>query len=169
MDFNRGFAAVLQQARASFPGLAIYLPDAFATLDDMVAHPSDYGLSKVAIDALDDPALTDRSLNGPGASYLFWDYLDPSAKVHARLADITQQLVSPVSIASLTPLGASNELDVWNIPVGLNGFVQMSADFSTWATGPGITSTNATQAIVVPESGLLQYYRLAFPFAWSWP
>jgi phospholipase/lecithinase/hemolysin len=169
MDFNSGFASLLDQARASLPGLELLFVDVFALLDDMVARPGDYGLINPGIDALDDPSLTDKSLNGAGANYLFWDYLDPTAKVHARMADISQQLVSPVKISNLTPVNGGNRLDLANIPIGRNGFLQASENFLSWTTGQTIESTSSSLSILVPASGPWQYYRLSFPFAWSWP
>jgi hypothetical protein len=38
-----------------------------------------------------------------------------------------------------------------------------------WTSEESITSTNATQTIIVPASGPQQFYRLNLPFAWSWP
>jgi thermolabile hemolysin len=169
LEFNAGFGSVLDHARASLAGLVIQVPDVFALLDDMVARPGDYGLSNATIDAIDDPALTDKSLNGPGANYLFWDYLDPTAKVQARIADIAQQLVAPVKISNLTALTGSNRLDMANVPIGRDGFLQASTDFVNWATVQSFASTNASQSIFVPVSGPWECYRLGFPFSWSWP
>jgi phospholipase/lecithinase/hemolysin len=169
IDFNSGFAALLDQARRSLPGLAIYEPDVFTLLDDMASRPANYGLINPGIDAVDDASLTDKSLNGPGRDYIFWDYLDPTAKVHAWLADTTQQLVCPVYITNLALSDSSNRLDLENVPIGRNGFIQSSSDFSNWATGQSIPSTNRAQTLWIPESGPKQFYRLIFPFSWAWP
>jgi hypothetical protein len=171
MDFNAGFAAMLNQARASLPGVRIYIPDIFALLDDLVAHSAAYGLVNPGIDAVEDPNLTDYSLNGPGASYLFWDAFDPTAKAHAVIAGVVQQLISPASITALTLLSGSNLLAVVNIPIGLNGSVDGSSNLvsGTWTPVTTFDSTNATQAVFVPATGPWQLYRLRFPFAWSWP
>jgi phospholipase/lecithinase/hemolysin len=169
IDFNAGFAALLDQMRASLPGVIIYAPDFFALVDKIVAHPADYGLIKPGTDAIDDSTLSDKSLNGPGASYVFWDYLQPTAKVQMFLADTAQQLVSPVAISNLTPFSGSNQLDIANVPIGRNGLVQGSADLVNWATGPAIASTNLSQTVFAPAFGPIEYYRLSFPFVWTWP
>ena len=39
------------------------------------------------------------------------------------MANLAQQLISPVQISQITVLNGSNRLDVVNVPVGLNGFV----------------------------------------------
>ncbi|HWW01737.1 MAG TPA: SGNH/GDSL hydrolase family protein [Candidatus Acidoferrum sp.] len=169
MDFNTGLVTKLNQARATLPGLTIYMPDLFALLDDISAHPANYGMVNPGIDAINDPSLADKSLNGPGTNYLFWDYLDPTAMGHARVADVAQQLMSPVNFSKLTPVNGASQLDVANVPVGRNGFVEASTNFLDWTAIQGMNSTNVSQRLLVPVSGAEQYYRLRFPSAWSWP
>ena len=171
VDFNAGFAAMLNQARSSLPGLTVYAPDMFALFDNVLANAGNYGLVNPGIDALEDPNLTDYSLNGPGAYYVFWDYQDPTAKVHEVIADTAQQLVSPVKISSLTSLNGSNRLDLANVPIGLNGFVDGRTNLvlGNWTQMTNFNSTSATQSVFVPASGPQRFYRLRFPFAWSWP
>ena len=166
--FNAGFATMLNQARASLPGLTIYAPDFFALLEGLVAYPGNYGFINVTSDAIDDGY---TALDGPGANYLFWDYQDPTAKGHEVMADTVQQLISPVTIGNLTLLDGSNRLDIASIPLGLNGFVDGSSDLGagTWASVTNFNGTSATQAIFVPASDPWQFYRLRFPFDWSWP
>jgi phospholipase/lecithinase/hemolysin len=174
IDFNAGFAATLDQARALLPGITIYVPDLFALLDNVLAYPANYGLTNAlsngqSIDALSDPSLMDKSLNGPGTNYIFWDYLDPTAKAHAVIGDDVQQLISPVQISKITRLGGSNRLDMANIPIGRDGFVDGSTNLVAWASEANVNSTNATQTIFVSDSDPLRFYRLRFPFAWFWP
>jgi phospholipase/lecithinase/hemolysin len=176
VDFNNGFTAMLAQARAALPGVKIHMPDMFAMLDDILAHPANYGVTNAlldgqSVDALDDPSLTDLSLNGPGANYIFWDDMDPTAKAHAVMADVAQQLISPARINNLTLLNGSNRLDVARLPIGLSGFVNGRSNLAlgSWNSVTNFGSTNATQTIFVPASGPLRYYQLRFPFAWSWP
>jgi phospholipase/lecithinase/hemolysin len=176
IDFNTAFATTLNQARTSLPGITIYEPDIFRLLDNVLTNAANYGLTNAlsngrSIDVLEDPAVTDYSLNGPGTNYIFWDYDDPTAKFHEVMADVVQQLISPVQISNITSLNGSNRLDMANIPIGLNGFVDGSTNLTltNWTSVTNITSTNATQTTFVPASGPLQFYRLRFPYAWSWP
>ena len=143
----------------------------FALFDNVLANAGNYGLVNPGIDALEDPNLTDYSLNGPGAYYVCWDYQDPTAKVHEVIADTAQQLVSPVKISSLTSLNGSNRLDLANVPIGLNGFVDGRTNLvlGNWTQMTNFNSTSATQSVFVPASGPQRFYRLRFPFAWSWP
>ena len=168
VSFNAGFVTMLNQAMVSLPGLTIYVPDLYTLLQDMIAHPSNYGLINATSDAIDDG---DTALNGPGANYLFWDYLDPTAKAHEVLADTIQQLISPVKISNLALLNGSNRLDLANLPIGLAGFVggRTNVVSGSWTTVTNFSSTSATQSIFVLANGPGQSYRLRFPFAWSWP
>jgi phospholipase/lecithinase/hemolysin len=177
IGFNTAFTALLYQARTSLPGITIYEPDFFTLLDNVLANAAAYGLTSALlnghpIDALDDPALTNLALNGPGAIYIFWDQTDPTAKLHAVMADIAKQLVLPAQITNFTVLNGSNQLDVVNIPIGLNGLVEGTTNLVpvNWTTNASFSSISNTQAVFVPASGSPQlFYRLQFPFAWSWP
>ncbi|HEY5910137.1 MAG TPA: SGNH/GDSL hydrolase family protein [Verrucomicrobiae bacterium] len=169
IDFNAGFAAILSQAETALPGLTIIVPDFFALLDEMSARPADFGMVHPGIDAVDDSALADKSLNGAGTNYLFWDYLDPTAMGHARMADVAQQLLAPATITKLTLLDAAASLDLANVPVGRNGFLDATADLLHWNPLQDVTSTNPVQSLLIPSSAPLQFYRLRFPFSWSWP
>jgi phospholipase/lecithinase/hemolysin len=177
IDFNTGFSGLLNQARTSLSGITIYEPDFFSLLDNILTNAAAYGVTNalyggVSVDAIEDPSLTNKSLNGPGTNYIFWDATDPTAKVHAVMADITKQLISPVQITNFTVLNGSNQLDVANIPIGLNGLVDGTTNLVpvSWTTNASFSSISNTQAVFVPASGSPQlFYRLQFPFTWTWP
>jgi phospholipase/lecithinase/hemolysin len=177
--FNTAFATTLNQARMSCPAIKIYVPDMFSLLDNVLAHPANYGLTNAldsngqSVDALSDTNLPNKSLNGPGTNHIFWDYLDLTAKFHAVLADITQQLISPVQISKITmdDDGESTRLDLANVPIGQNGLVigRTNLILGNWTTNATFNSTNTTQTVFVPASGPVWFYRLKFPYSWTWP
>ena len=175
--FNAGFTNTLNRARTNCPAINIYVPDMFALLDNVVSNSAYYGLTNAldsngqSVDALDDTALSNKALNGPGTNYIFWDYLDPTAKFHSVLADITQQLISPVQISNITSLNGSNQLVVANVPIGQNGLVLGRTNLLApgWQTNATFVSSNTTQTVYVPASGPMWFYRLKFPYSWSWP
>ena len=150
--YNVAFSNTLNQARAACPGLAIYQPNFFGLLDNVLTNAANYGLtnalaSGVDIDAMD--ALFPKSnTNGLGANYVFWDDLDPSAKFHEVIADVVQQIVSPAQI-NLTALNGVNELDVLNMPVGLNGFVDGSTNLVNWTSVTNFNSLTTAQSLFV--------------------
>jgi phospholipase/lecithinase/hemolysin len=173
-DFNTAYVSLLNQIQASRPDLIIWVPDVFSLMDDVESHAAKYGLtnrldpSGIIWDAV-DAGFT--ATNGIGTNYIWWDPFDPTAKFHEVIADYIQQLISPAQIAGLDPESGGNELTVINLPVGLSGFVDGKSDLlsTNWVSAQGFNSTNLTQAIFVPASNTQQFYRLHFPYAWSWP
>ncbi|HTR40522.1 MAG TPA: SGNH/GDSL hydrolase family protein [Pseudomonadales bacterium] len=159
--YNTAFASTLNTARASFPGLTIYQPDFFTLLNNVTANANTYGLINAqlngenidAIDALGKSANT----NGLGDNYVYWDYLDPTAKFHEIIADTVQQQISPAQISSISVQGdpsgnTVNVLTLANAPIGLNGFVDglintNSAGSTAWAPVTGFTSVNQNQLV----------------------
>jgi len=174
VDYNAAFATRLVLARTTFTNLVIHAPDTFSLFDDIIARAPAYGLTNklsggFSIDAIQDPGLADKSLNGPGASYIFWDYLDPTAKVQEILADTVQHLIAQPQIAAATTLNGGVELHLANLPVGLPGFVDASTNFLNWTPLASFNSTNVAQPVSVPATYPSWFYRLRFPLVWSWP
>lgn len=164
-SYNNGFYAMLENVRKGYPDLKIIVPDFFSLLNNMLSRPQDYGLVNakynqghglLSIDALSSPALADNSLNGPGASYIFWDPTDPTAKVHYIMASVAQQLVSPVRIDGLTQINGSNRLDLVNLPLGMDGSLENTTNLtqSSWATVASFSSTQSAQSVYVPTPPL---------------
>jgi phospholipase/lecithinase/hemolysin len=175
IDFNTAFTTTLMnRLRTNCPGITIYVPDFFTLLDNILTNASAYGLTNAGTYALNQNGtikLTNLSMTGPGANYIWWDGEDPTAKAEAVMADVVQQLISPARISQLTLLEDDNQLNVTNMPIGLNGFVDGTTNLAlaNWVTQVNFNSTNSTQSIFVPASGPLWFYRLRFPYAWSWP
>ena len=167
IEFNAAFVSRMNQLQSSLSNLTIIVPDMFTLIESLVAQPTAYGFTNSTGDALDD--LLNTSFTGPGTNFLFWDYLNPSAKMHEILADTTQAVLAPARLTGVTPVNGSNQLSVVNLPVGLSGFVEGTTSLTNWAPTQSFNSTNAAQSILVPASGPKQFYRLRFPFAWSWP
>ena len=172
INFDAAFTTLLSNTIISSSGLKIYEPDVFTLLNNVLTNAAFYGLTNVLVgghstDVIEDDP--DTSLNGSGTNWIFWDSVNPTAKFHAVFAGVVQQLLSPLQISKLTSLNSSNQLDMANIPIGRNGFINSSTDLVNWTSMTNISSTNATETILVPTSGPQQFYQLSFPFAWSWP
>jgi outer membrane lipase/esterase len=169
MDFNARFVYALAQLQNSLSNARFLSPDFFSLTDGIISQPSSYGLTNSTAYALG--TLADKSFAGPGTNFVFWDYMHPTAKVHEILADTAQQVISPVRIASIAPSSQMTSLWIENVPIGLNGYVEGSTNLAGWLQMQTCTSSNTSQGVTVPVPALeaTQFYRLRFPFAWSWP
>ena len=176
INFNTNFAAMLAQVAASSPGLKIYTPDIFSLLDSVITNAASYGLTNATVGGVTASAtggnLAGVAINGLGTNYIFWgDTGDPSARFNAVIADTAQQLLSPVSLADITPVNTSNQLQLVNAPVGMNGIVQFLSDLAqtNWQTNSFFTVSNVAQTVFVNPTNSLRFYRLKFPWQWTWP
>jgi phospholipase/lecithinase/hemolysin len=187
-SFNTNYAAMLKQisANTNYPGLAIYNPDIFSLLDNVLTNAASYGLTNALYDAgegtgpqsidvidayLSYNLLSSAALNGPGTNYIFWDSISPTAKFSEVIADYVQQYLSPAQFSRIAQAGGSNRLDVVNMPVGLTGLVLSSTNLTqkNWLTNSSFSSLTVTQSVYAPVSGPRQFYRLNFPWQWTWP
>ena len=165
LDYNIAFSNTLNQIRASCPNLTLYTPDFYALLTNMLAYPANYGVINalgdgLSIDAIDavNYGFPSAATNGYGTNYIFWDPNDPTAMVHMWMANTVQQLISPAQISQLLVFNGSNRLDVVNMPVGMNGFVDGCTNLSSgnWTPNASFSSTNTTQSIFVLASSTSQ-------------
>jgi len=210
VDYNSRFANTIKQARTLFPGLQIYTPDYYTLLNNVLANPGYYGLVNVqsggySIDAIENYYPNIPPINGSANNYIYWDQQDPTAKFHEIIADVAQQIISPVQIGKLAVYTGSNRLDLVNMPLGLSGFVEGCTNLSIggWTSVTNFNSTSLNQQIWVnaaplptgppgtngvsggsggpgdpgsgtgtnnvPLNSAALFYRLHFPYAWSWP
>jgi phospholipase/lecithinase/hemolysin len=181
LDYNIAFSNTLNRIRASCPNLTLYEPDFFTLLTNMLAHAANYGLTNtlcdgVSIDAIDAAYCDSYTYpiavtNGYGTNYIFWNIDNPTAMVHAWMANLTQQLISPVQISNITSLNGSNQLVMANVPIGQNGLVlgRTNLLLGNWTTNVTFISSNATQSVFVTPSGPVWFYRLSFSYSWTWP
>ena len=76
IGFNTAFTAILSNAMVAHPDLEIYEPDFFALLDNILTNAAAYGLTNAGNYALNlniPNKLTNLSMTGPGAIYIWWD------------------------------------------------------------------------------------------------
>jgi len=168
IQYNAALATAIGQLRAQYPDLTIYAPDFFTQFNFFLSHAGIYGITTTSIDALEDQALTDKSFTGPGADYVFWDYLHPTTKVHQYMATVAQQAMSSLMIGRLSLQDASYRLDLANLPIGRTGTVESTSNLvpqTTWTPCASILVTNTTQTVLISTNGLGSrcFFRLNFP------
>jgi phospholipase/lecithinase/hemolysin len=178
LDYNVAFAATLNRARTNslYSGLTIYAPDFFTLLTNIIAYPASYSVTNAlyaghSIDVIYNPLLGDKTTNGPGTNYIFWDRTDPSAKVHMWMGNLAQQLLSPAQISQLVTLDDSNRLDLANVPIGQSGLVLGCTNLAmpVWKTNAAFVGTSMVQSVYVPATNAPMYYRLKYLYSWTWP
>jgi phospholipase/lecithinase/hemolysin len=166
IQYNMVLASNINTLRAQYPKLTIYAPDFFTEFNTIITHPATYGFTQTNIDVLEDPNLADKSFNGAGTNYFFWDYLHPTTKLHAFVANFVQQSMTPMMIRRLASEGAGNRLELGNLPLGRTGKLEICTDpgLTNWRTHSSILVTNVTQTLVVPTNGLGSrcFFRLNF-------
>ena len=117
INFNTAFTnTLMNRLRTNCPGITIYVPDFFTLLDNMLTNAAAYGLTNAgagtyALNQNPPSPLTNLSMTGPGANYIWWDDEDPTAKAHEVMADVAQQLISPVRITNLTLLNGNCQME----------------------------------------------------------
>ena len=84
----------------------LHLLDTFSWLDNAVAHPGFGGLTNVTDACYTGPYTGGGAACGDQSSYIFWDQLHPTARVHELLAQEAWALApSPSPGAGLASLG----------------------------------------------------------------
>ena len=144
------------------PGLRIYLVDNYALLSNVLSAPALYGFTVTTNeDALDDPNLTDKSFNGPGANYVFWDRIHPTTKMHAVIGAAAFSAVG-VQL-HIVPSGTNFTLAVGNLYPGLPYTIQSSTNLTSWSNYDAFTAT-ATNTTVALTNGMggNAFYRVAY-------
>lgn len=95
--FNAKTFAALDKIAAAYPGIHIFKADIYNRVDTLLSTASNYGFTDTSNGAIDDPTLLDKSFDGPGANYIFWDPIHPTTKAHALVADYFLSFVAPLS------------------------------------------------------------------------
>jgi phospholipase/lecithinase/hemolysin len=159
--FNGTLGTSVTNLMQGCPGLRIYLMNANQEVLTVYESPATYGFTVVSIGALEDPNLTDKSFNGPGADYLFWDPIHPTTKMHARVGTLAYHLVGvELNLAGSAP---SLNLNVSNLYPGFQYSIQGSANLITWTNYETFTATSTNLNLHVTNTpGQAAYYRVLY-------
>ena len=163
-QFNGGLGSALTAIAQSKPGLQLVTPDVYARFNDLLANLAAGGFTKADPDALNDPALADKSFTGPGSNYVFWDAIHPTTKAHALIAqwfyEALPQTASQPQL-SIAANGGPLQLTLGNLLVGQVYTVQTSTNLSAWSDFTTLNATNAVQEWSAPfSSSPLEFFRL---------
>ena len=159
--FNSTLASEVTNLMEGSPGLRVYLMNANQLGVQVYNSPASYGFTVVNIGALDDPSLTNKSFNGPGADYLFWDDIHPTTKMHGYISDQAYSLVG-VGL-NLTASGTGQSLTISNLYPGFQYSVQGSTNLVTWTNYQTFTASSTN--LTIPVSGAppqAAYFRVGY-------
>lgn len=135
MLFNSRLFAAVDKISDLHPEVRLVKADMFNRLEGMIGTASLYGFTDTTTGAIEDPTLFDKSFDGPGSRYLFWDPIHPTTKAHALVADYYLLKVAPL----LPQMGMSIEssrlnLVAGNLHLGKRYMLEQSSDFQLWRT-----------------------------------
>lgn len=163
-QFNTKLAAAMDQIRAAHPAITLVLFDFYARTKDLLANYRAYGFTEKDVGALDDFTLFDKSFDGPGRNYVFWDIIHPTTKAHGIIADWYHAAVAPMRPA-LAPGAAGNSfsLSLSNLHVGKIYAIQQTADWTGWSEAQNFTNyTGPSRSVALTNVVPPAFFRARF-------
>ena len=156
--FNNTLGPAVTNLMQGCPGLRIYFMNANQEELKVYSSPATYGFTVISIGALQDNSLADKSFNGPGANYLFWDPVHPTTKMHARIGTVAYDLVG-VEL-NLANTGTNLNLTVSNLYPGFQYSILGSTNLNTWTNFETFTASSTNLNLHVTNSpSKAVYYR----------
>jgi len=161
--FNQVLSAAVTNEMLQYAGLRLYLLDDNAGLSNVLSAAAAYGFTVTTQGALDDPSLADKSFNGPGANYVFWDVLHPTTKLNALTATATFDAVA----AELTMgrSGTNFTLKASNLYPTLPYTIQSSTNLTTWSNYLAFTATSTNTTMTLTNNQPVtrgMFYRVSY-------
>ena len=155
--YNTNLLQALNQVRSGRPNLDLLCPNIFTNFNNILANPAAYGFTKSTAGALEDSSLSDKSFNGPGSDYVFWDVIHPTTKAHALIANwIFSTLPSTAPIPLSIQKSAGRIVLRWTNP----SFVLQSA---ANVSGPFAAVPGASSPFTNNSSPSQLFFRLQTP------
>jgi len=160
-QFNHELATALDELQAAHPSLKLFRCDTYAAELSMLRTPAAYGFTKENIDSLSDVTLLDKSFNGPGARYVFWDPIHPTTKSHAIIADWFHAAVAPMNPRlALKPKAAQLELTCSQLHVSQTYTLQRSTNLTAWGDTQTFLCVTNRQSLALTNNLSRAFFRL---------
>jgi phospholipase/lecithinase/hemolysin len=162
--YNAAFTNAMSLYSHARPDLRILYVDTFTEINNVLSNPARYGFTVYNIDALDDPALADKSLNGPGADYVYWDAAThPTPKLHKLIADWHFKSLSDSiqETVDVTVGDRSATLRMNHLQIGRDYTLQASSDLNHWQDLRTFTASAGTNQWTAASGAVTSaFYRL---------
>jgi len=164
--FNDGLRSVAQSLLQTKPDLRLITVDLYSRPNEVLANPAQFGFTVTTTDALEDPSLTEKAFDGPGADYVFWDHLGHfTTKMQALIAQwhletLTNTVLErlEVKVEAGSPIVRMNHLQI-----GRNYTLQHSPDLVHWQDAQSFTAAAGTnQWSAAAEVSMSSFYRLTW-------
>ena len=160
-QFNRELAEALTAIQSAYQGLTLFQFDFYTGVKSFLGNASAYGFTKTRVDALSDVTLLDKSFDGPGADYVFWDPIHPTTKSHSLIADWFLAVVSPLSPQiAVAASGADLELEVGNLQPENTYVLQSSRDLSNWSDLKSLSAGASPLFTSIPNDTTRRFFRV---------
>jgi thermolabile hemolysin len=159
--FNSKLATQLNAVHTAHPDLQLYRCDTFARLKSLLGTARQFGFTEWNIDVLADVTLFDKSFNGPGSNYVFWDPIHPTTKAHGIIADWFLAVVAPMKPGLvLTQSGGGLGLTTMQVHAGRDYLLQSSTNLTAWTDVTTFLSITNHQPLSIPAGLPKAFYRL---------
>ena len=160
-QFNRELAQAMTAVAAAHPDRRLVHFDFYAAVNRLVADAARFGFTKTRIDAVADVTLLDKTFDGPGSLYVFWDSIHPTTKAHALVADWYHAAVAPVRPAvSLSISGSTLSLTASQLHAGQTYQLQRSSDLSAWDDVQALAPVAGTLVLTLTNDAAQSFCRV---------
>jgi hypothetical protein len=159
-EHNLALRLQAQNSASTLMGLNIRVVDTFRVFDVVFEHAAEFGFSETQIAAWHDEELTDKSFDGPGSRYLFWDNVHPSSAFHALMA---QSIATELTFPRLTLAWQSDGpvVTVHDLRLGRDYCLEQSLDLGIWTELECFQAVDFTRSHApAPQSASWSFYRL---------
>lgn len=163
--FNSELESALAQISQRKPDLRLVVADLYSDLNVVQDHYSDYGFTKVFPNALDDTNLVDKTFNGPGKDYAYWDGLHATSKLNELIAGwgldaLTNAVLETIE---LKVVQGAPTLQMNHLQIGRDYTLQSSPDLMQWEELATFTSSAGTNQWSEASPGqTATFYRLTW-------
>lgn len=159
--FNSRLATAINRLQATNSSSRIVGCDVYTSTTHILHNASLYGFTETEIDALADITLLDKSFDGPGANYVFWDPIHPTTKTHALIADWFHAAVAPMS-PQLAFTTNKLQITCGSMHVTKLYALLRTTNFTSWSTSQTFRCVAANQIVTVTNNFPREFFRLTF-------
>lgn len=158
--FNILLQSAMTNAMQHNSGLRIYLINFNTLFSNVLSAPAAYGFTVTTNGALEDPNLADKSFNGPGANYIFWDDIHPTTKFHTLMGTLTYDSVGVEM--NLARNGADFELNINHLFPRLPYTIESSTNLTTWTTNQTVIASTTNSILSATNNSPQTFYRVTY-------